>query len=343
MLVVPRRALKDGGARFGAGAVVCAIRDERDLACAATAACWARELGRALLLAHVVPPRRLPATAVGMPHPAVLATNAERLAGGRRMLDEIACTIAPIAPRDCAPPRARRRGRPESRPAGRRRRKPRSSRSGGRARSRWRPRSRVRRRRISCVGPRARSWCARRPTLVLGVRPLLARDPGGASSTRSARALKKSLRVMTPRTRWFSTTGTSRTRWWRKISATCGVGEVAADVNVLGVHPVAHGFALAAGALLQRALERARDEAGVLELAEVAGEDGGDELALAEDAAVAPVVVDHRERGQAAVDDDAARRRSSGSEAARVGTSRRSGSVRVLGLTGTSRRCRRWP
>lgn len=101
VLVVPRRALNDGAARLGAGAVVCAIRDERDLACAATAACWARELGRALRLVHVVAPRRLPATAVGMPHPAVLATNAERLAGGRRMLDEIACTIAPIAPRLC--------------------------------------------------------------------------------------------------------------------------------------------------------------------------------------------------------------------------------------------------
>ena len=37
VLVVTRRALKDGAARLGAGAMVCAIRDERDLACAATA------------------------------------------------------------------------------------------------------------------------------------------------------------------------------------------------------------------------------------------------------------------------------------------------------------------
>ena len=101
VLVVPRRSLSDGAAHLGAGAVVCAVRDERDLACAATAACWARELGRALLLAHVVPPRRLPATAVGMPPPEVLATSAARRACGRRMLDEIACTIAPIAPRTC--------------------------------------------------------------------------------------------------------------------------------------------------------------------------------------------------------------------------------------------------
>ena len=101
VLVVPRRAIKDGVASFGAGPVLCAVRDVRDLPCAATAACWARELGRPLLLAHVVPPRRLPATAVGMPHPALLATEAERLAGGRRMLDEIASAIAPVAPRVC--------------------------------------------------------------------------------------------------------------------------------------------------------------------------------------------------------------------------------------------------
>lgn len=101
VLVVPRRAVKDGVACFGDGSVVCAVGGVRDLPCAATAACWARELGRPLLLAHVVPPRRLPATAVGMPHPAVLATNSERLAEGRRMLDEIACAIAPVAPRVC--------------------------------------------------------------------------------------------------------------------------------------------------------------------------------------------------------------------------------------------------
>ncbi len=101
VLVVPRRAVTDGVAGFGAGSVVCAVGGVRDLPCAATAACWARELGRPLLLAHVVPPRRLPASAVGMPHPAVLATESERLAGGRRMLDEIACAIAPVAPGAC--------------------------------------------------------------------------------------------------------------------------------------------------------------------------------------------------------------------------------------------------
>ena len=101
VLVVPRRAVNDGVAAFGDGSVVCAVGGVRDLSCAATAACWARELGRPLLLAHVVPPRRLPATAVGMPHPAVLATTSERLADGRRMLDEIACAIAPVAPRVC--------------------------------------------------------------------------------------------------------------------------------------------------------------------------------------------------------------------------------------------------
>ena len=101
VLVVRGRAAKDGCARVGSGAVVCAVRDGCDLAAAATAACWARELGRALLLAHVVPPRRVPATAVGLPHPALLETDAVRVAAAQRALDDVASTIAPIAPRVC--------------------------------------------------------------------------------------------------------------------------------------------------------------------------------------------------------------------------------------------------
>jgi nucleotide-binding universal stress UspA family protein len=101
VLVVPGKAINHGDARLGSGAVVCGVRDGRDLATAATAACWARELGRALLLAHVVPPRRIPASAVGLPHPAILETSAERVAAAQRMVDDIACAIAPIAPRVC--------------------------------------------------------------------------------------------------------------------------------------------------------------------------------------------------------------------------------------------------
>jgi nucleotide-binding universal stress UspA family protein len=101
VLVVPRKAIENGSARLGSGPVVCAVRDGRDLPAAATAACWARELGRALLLAHVVPPRRIPATSVGLPHPAILETDAARAAAAQRLLDDVASTIAPIAPRTC--------------------------------------------------------------------------------------------------------------------------------------------------------------------------------------------------------------------------------------------------
>jgi len=101
VLVVPRRAVKGNSVRLGSGAVVCAVRDRRDLAAAATAACWARELGRGLLLAHVVPPRRIPATAVGLPHPALLETEAVRVAAAQRVLDDVASIVAPIAPRVC--------------------------------------------------------------------------------------------------------------------------------------------------------------------------------------------------------------------------------------------------
>ncbi len=67
----------------------------------------------------------------------------------------------------------------------------------------------------------------------------------------------------------------------------------------------ADGVVAAAGAFLERLLERARDEAGVAELLEVAGEERGDELALAEDAGQPAVAVDHRQRGKATVENGA--------------------------------------
>ena len=60
------------------------------------------------------------------------------------------------------------------------------------------------------------------------------------------------------------------------------VGEVGPDVDVLGVHVVRDRFVGSRRASRAR-VEGARDEAGVLELSEVAGEQRGDELALAED------------------------------------------------------------
>ena len=76
VVVVPRGALSDGVMSLGSGGVVSAVRDERDLASVATAACWARDLDFDLTLAHVLPPHRLPvATGIGPP-PAGLAYDA---------------------------------------------------------------------------------------------------------------------------------------------------------------------------------------------------------------------------------------------------------------------------
>jgi len=102
VVVVPRSALSDGVMSLGSGGLVSSVRDERDLASVATAACWARELGLELTLAHVLPPHRLTvATGIGPP-PAGLAYDAAELAASARgMLDEIASLIAPSAPAVC--------------------------------------------------------------------------------------------------------------------------------------------------------------------------------------------------------------------------------------------------
>ena len=102
VVVVPRGAVSDGAVSLGCGGVVSAVRDERDLASVATAACWARDLDLELTLAHVLPPHRLPVAAGIGPPPAGLAYNAADMAASARgMLEEIASMIAPSAPAVC--------------------------------------------------------------------------------------------------------------------------------------------------------------------------------------------------------------------------------------------------
>lgn len=68
VIVVPRRRRHNGRPTLAGSTVLCAVRDERDLAPAATAACWAHELGLDLVLASVVTPPRMPiASGVGAP------------------------------------------------------------------------------------------------------------------------------------------------------------------------------------------------------------------------------------------------------------------------------------
>jgi nucleotide-binding universal stress UspA family protein len=102
VVVVPPDAVSDVGMSLGCGGVVSALRDERDLAAAATAACWARDLDLELTLAHVLPPQRLPvATGIGPPPAGLAYSPAELAASARAMLDEIASMIAPSAPAVC--------------------------------------------------------------------------------------------------------------------------------------------------------------------------------------------------------------------------------------------------
>jgi nucleotide-binding universal stress UspA family protein len=101
VIVVPRRSSHDGrlATALDDATVLCAVRDERDLASAATAACWARELGLDLVLASVVAPPRMPvAPGIGAPPPGLIPSTSERLATKGDTLDELASQLAPLAP-----------------------------------------------------------------------------------------------------------------------------------------------------------------------------------------------------------------------------------------------------
>ena len=73
------------------------------------------------------------------------------------------------------------------------------------------------------------------------------------------------------------------------------VGEVGAHLDALGVHVLGDRIVATGGTLLERGLQGTRDKARVLELGEVAGEQRGEELALAEDAASPAVRARHRQ------------------------------------------------
>ena len=81
--------------------ILCAARDERDLACAATAACWARDLGMNLTLARVIdaPPMQR-GVAIAAPPPVVPLTPAERAVAAADALIRLAREISAIAPDD---------------------------------------------------------------------------------------------------------------------------------------------------------------------------------------------------------------------------------------------------
>jgi len=85
------------------------------------------------------------------------------------------------------------------------------------------------------------------------------------------------------------------------------IGEVGADLDVLGVHVLPDRLGAAARAPLERLVERALDEGDVAQLLEIAREQRLHELAFAEDPGVALARVDDRKRGRFAVEHSADR------------------------------------
>jgi len=103
VIIVPRRAVTRGMPGLRSGGVVCAVRDERDLAAAGTAACWGRELDLPLTVVHVVSPRRLPVTPLGGPPPTgLLFGDRDQVWAARGMLGELARAVAPSPPPACS-------------------------------------------------------------------------------------------------------------------------------------------------------------------------------------------------------------------------------------------------
>jgi hypothetical protein len=125
------------------------------------------------------------------------------------------------------------------------------------------------------------------------------------------------------------------------------VGEVLIDVDVLRVHVAADRLGPALLALLERLVQAPAHEARGLELPQIAREDGAQELPLAEYAGEPVAVVEHRQRRQVGCEQRPGRLHDGVAVAQGRGLAhqRRADLSRAHGLllTGTGRRCRRWP
>jgi nucleotide-binding universal stress UspA family protein len=101
VIVAPSRPDRESRTALAGTTILCAVRDERDLACAATAACWARDLGMSLTLARVIePPPMQPGVAIAAPPPVVPLTPRERAAAAADSLMRLATEISAVAPDD---------------------------------------------------------------------------------------------------------------------------------------------------------------------------------------------------------------------------------------------------
>lgn len=95
VVVVPPRAT----GTFDGTSLLCAVRDMRDLAAAATAACWARDLRAELVLASVIGPPRLPlAAGVAAVPPPPAMTAQETISAAWLELARVAAAVEAVTP-----------------------------------------------------------------------------------------------------------------------------------------------------------------------------------------------------------------------------------------------------
>jgi nucleotide-binding universal stress UspA family protein len=101
VLVAPWKGHGTSRPALAGRTILCAARDGRDLACAATAACWATDLDLGLTLAHAVdPPPMARGVAIAEPQPLGPPTPGERAAAALEALTLLVADVAALAPAD---------------------------------------------------------------------------------------------------------------------------------------------------------------------------------------------------------------------------------------------------
>jgi nucleotide-binding universal stress UspA family protein len=101
VIVAPRKPHGASRPVLPGTTILCAVRDDRDLACAATAACWATELDMGMTLARAIePPPMQPGVAIAAPPPLMPRTPGERAAEAIEALTRLAAELSAVAPDD---------------------------------------------------------------------------------------------------------------------------------------------------------------------------------------------------------------------------------------------------
>ena len=97
VIVAPRSAGQSVSTGLAGMRIVCAVRDERDLSCAATAGCWAADLGLDITLARAIELPPIRSVAIAEPPPARPSTPRARAAAATDALTVVADAISRVA------------------------------------------------------------------------------------------------------------------------------------------------------------------------------------------------------------------------------------------------------